>query len=110
MKRLGLLLLLALGGCSVVGSQGQLQLPTAAQLMDRCQAEIKAGTPSGKAPDCIAHFAIQQGCNVAALGEGLNPLIATVNPVAGSALQAANVITVTTCQAQGFIPVTAASL
>ena len=66
-----------------------MQLPTATQLLATCQAEEKAGTASSKAPDCIAYYAIKQSCNVAALGTAVNPLVATVNPVAGSILTTA---------------------
>ncbi len=94
---------LAPNGCSLIGAGGNVQLPTATQLLATCQAEEKAGTASSKAPDCIAYYAIQQGCNVAALGTAVNPLVATVNPVAGSILTTAADISLATCQKQGFI-------
>lgn len=98
---------LAIAGCSIIGAGGKVQLPTQMQLAAACQAEIKAGQKSSKAPDCIAGYAIQQACNVAALGQAVNPLVATVNPVAGSVLTTAAAITLATCQAQGFLPAVA---
>ena len=97
------LVLFSMYGCSIISSSGQLQLPTAQQLLATCQAEVKAGTQSSKAPDCIALYAIQQTCNVVSLGAAINPLVATVNPVAGSILTTAATITLATCTAQGFI-------
>ena len=103
----------ALGGCSMIGSNGSVQLPTAAQLNAVCAVEKAAGKTGVQAPDCIAAYAFQQSCNVAALGESVNPLIATINPVAGSILTTGAAITVATCTQQGFyapaVPITIAS-
>ena len=86
-----------------------LGLPNATQLLGACQAEMKAGATSAKAPDCIAYYAIQQTCNIEAIGGAVNPLVAVVSPVAGSVLTAQATISVALCTGQGFIKAPAAS-
>ncbi len=94
---------------SPIAPSGNLRLPTAQQLLDACYAEKATGKPSDKSPDCIAWFAFNQACQVAALGQALNPLVATINPVAGSLLGVAGAINTATCKIQGFYDAPVAS-
>lgn len=100
-------------GCSLISSSGTVQLPTAAQLNAVCAVEKASGKTGVQAPDCVAAYAFQQSCNVAALGEAVNPLVATINPVVGSILTTGAAITVATCTQQGFyappVPITIAA-
>ena len=87
------------GGC--FQAEGQ-PFPTSQQMMTACAAEIAKGTPARRAPDCAAHFAIQMACNAEALGPAINPLVAVINPVAGSVLTVQATINKSLCAAQGF--------
>lgn len=94
------MLMLALAACAMLQTPGQM--PNATQIAGACQAERAAGKTGLAAPDCNAYYAFQQVCNVEALGGAVNPLVATINPVAGSVLTTQQVVSSALCKAQGF--------
>ena len=82
---------MSLAGCFQAAGQ---PFPTSQQIMDACA--------KGSKPDCDVHYAIQMACNAEALGPVVNPLITTVNPVAGSILTIQSGLNRQICADKGF--------
>lgn len=98
--------LLVMAGCSTQNGSNPLPpinfpnlLAPSAQLTAACKAEVAAGTPSSKAPDCVEDYIVQNTCNALQLA-GKVPISIPGTP--GAIVDGSIVATEALCAAQGF--------